>query len=122
LNYDDARRDIHKRALIEDGHLRGIALFGETAAGAWLRAAMLTGQPAEPLRRWLFAPLATVPLALPGRGRIICNCHDIGDAQIQAAIAAGADTLVRLQTDLKCGTGCGACLPELTRMLNKGMK
>ncbi|TRZ70498.1 MAG: nitrate reductase [Rhodocyclaceae bacterium] len=122
LNYDDARRDIHKRALIEDGHLRGIALFGETAAGAWLRAAMLAGQPAEPLRRWLFAPLATVPLALPGRGRIICNCHDIGDAQIDAAITAGADTLIGLQTGLKCGTGCGACLPELTRMLNKGME
>ncbi|MCX7175157.1 MAG: hypothetical protein NT159_14795 [Proteobacteria bacterium] len=32
-------------------------------------------------------------------------------------MAAGADSLVRLQTGLKCGTGCGACLPELNRML-----
>ena len=117
LQYDDARRDIHKRALIEDERLRGIALFGETAAGGWLRAAMLAGQPAEPLRRWLFAPLATVPVALPERGRIICTCHDVGDAQISAAIAAGADSLARLQADLKCGTGCGACLPELKRMM-----
>ncbi|MFA6314232.1 MAG: molybdopterin-dependent oxidoreductase, partial [Sterolibacterium sp.] len=117
LDYDDARRDIHKRALIEDDRLRGIALFGETAAGAWLRGVMLADQAAEPLRRWLFAPLATVPLALPPRGRIICNCHDVDAAQIATAVAAGADTLLRLQAGLKCGTGCGACLPEIKRIL-----
>ncbi|HUW36413.1 MAG TPA: molybdopterin-dependent oxidoreductase [Rhodocyclaceae bacterium] len=117
LRYDDDRRGVHKRALIEGEVLAGIALFGETAAGDWLRAAMLAGQAAAPLRRWLFAPVATVPLALAARGRVVCNCHDVALTAIDAAIAAGASEVGDLQRILKCGTGCGACLPELQRLL-----
>ncbi|MBI3525890.1 MAG: molybdopterin-dependent oxidoreductase [Betaproteobacteria bacterium] len=117
LHYDDAARGIHKRALIENDRLTGVLLFGETAAGGWLRASMLAGQPAAPLRRWLFAPLAGLPIGMPARGRIICNCHDVAEDQISAAIASGAATLALLQTQLPCGSGCGACIPELNRML-----
>ncbi len=117
LHYDDSKRDIHKRALIEDDRLAGIALFGETAAGGWLREAMLAGQSAAPLHRWLFAPLANVPVAQAPRGRIVCSCKDVSAEQIAAAIAAGADDLGQLQTRLSCGSGCGACVPEITRML-----
>ena len=117
LHYDDATRNIHKCALVEHDRIAAIALFGETAAEVWLREAMLGGQPAAPLRRWLFAPLATVPLALPARGRVVCSCHDVAEQQIEAAIAAGANTLDQLQDGLQCGTGCGACVPEIRRML-----
>ena len=117
LQYDDIRLGIHKRALIEDGRLSGIMLFGETAAGDWLKAAMLAGQAAEPLRRWLFAPMASIPNAPPTRGRIVCNCHDVAVDQINAAIASGCDSLAGLRNELKCGSGCGACLPELSRLL-----
>ncbi len=117
LQYDDIRLGIHKRALIEDGRLSGIMLFGETAAGDWLKAAMLAGQAAEPLRRWLFAPMASIPNAPPSRGRIVCNCHDVAVDQINAAIASGCDSLAGLRNELQCGSGCGACLPELSRLL-----
>ena len=117
FRYDDARRDIHKRALIEGERLTGIALFGETAAAGWLRAAMLAEQPAGPLRAWLFAPVSTVPVARPARGRIVCSCKDVSTDQIAAAIAAGAHTLDQVQGRLTCGTGCGACIPEIDRML-----
>jgi len=48
------------------------------------------------------------------RGRTLCNCFDVAEADIDAAIAAGA-TLARVQKELKCGTNCGSCLPELRR-------
>jgi len=117
LHYEDRKRDIHKRALIEDDRLTGVALFGETAAGTWLRNAMLSGQPAEPLRRWLFAPAASVPLAIPERDRIVCNCHDVSAQSISAAIANGSRSLGQLQSQLKCGSGCRACVPELNRLI-----
>ncbi len=117
LRYDDARRDIHKRALIEDDRLTGVALFGETAASDWLRAAVLAGESAAPLRRWLLAPLAAVPVAVPVRERIVCSCHDVSTERIASAIEGGERTLGALQARLKCGTGCGACVPELERML-----
>ncbi|MCE1172083.1 MAG: (2Fe-2S)-binding protein [Azovibrio sp.] len=40
---------------------------------------------------------------------------NVGENQIREALAAGA-TLEVLQTELRCGTGCGACMPELRRL------
>jgi assimilatory nitrate reductase catalytic subunit len=34
---------------------------------------------------------------------------------IRAALATGA-TLARVQRELKCGTNCGSCIPELRRL------
>jgi len=119
LAYLDARRHIAKRALIVDGRLECIAFFGETAAAGWLRDAMLAGQPVEPLRRWLFLPAGAPPADLVAhRGRVVCNCENVAEAEIAAAIATGAGSLEALQGRLKCGTGCGACVPELNRMLH----
>lgn len=119
LDYADARRHITKRALIVADRLEGIAFFGETAAAVWLRDALLSGQPVAPLRRWLFLPAAAPPAELvPRRGRIICNCEDVAEAEIAAALATGSVSLEALQGRLKCGTGCGACVPELNRMID----
>jgi assimilatory nitrate reductase catalytic subunit len=48
--------------------------------------------------------------------RSVCSCFKVGEAQIRAAVAAGA-TLAGLQQDLKCGTNCGSCVPELRRLV-----
>ncbi len=119
LVYRDGRRDITKRALIEDGLLTGMRLTGETVAAAWLREVMVGRQPTADLRRWLFAPLATPPVAAKSRGRIVCNCLDVAEPDIARAIAGGAD-LDALQATLRCGTSCGSCVPELKRMLDAG--
>lgn len=114
--YRDARRDITKRALIEDGLLVGMRLTGEIAAASWLREVMVERQPTAELRRWLFAPLATPPVAAKSRGRVVCNCLDVAEPDIEHAITGGAD-LQSLQDTLRCGTSCGSCVPELKRML-----
>jgi len=48
--------------------------------------------------------------------RSVCACFKVGEAQIRAAVAAGA-TLAGLQKSLKCGTNCGSCVPELRRLV-----
>jgi len=45
----------------------------------------------------------------------VCACFKVSEAEIRAAVAAGA-TLAALQKDLKCGTNCGSCVPELRRL------
>ena len=92
---------------------------GETAAAAWLGEAVAERREAATLRRWLMAPLAAPPDAGKPRGRILCNCLDVAEADIAAAIAEGAGLcdLASLQARLGCGTGCGACVPEISRML-----
>ncbi|MBN3792649.1 (2Fe-2S)-binding protein, partial [Burkholderia sp. Ac-20353] len=65
-----------------------------------------------------------VPLqAAPARGRAVCNCVGVSEREIQTALAAcpasatPAERLAGLQAQLKCGTQCGSCVPELRRMI-----
>ena len=116
LALDDAGRGVHKRALVVDDRLAGFRLAGEVRAADWLTQLAVGGAPVRDLRGLLLAPLAAPPAAIPARGRVVCNCLDIAEAEILAAVNAGA-ALEELQTQLRCGTECGSCVPELKRML-----
>jgi assimilatory nitrate reductase catalytic subunit len=119
LAFRDGARGIDKCARIVAGRLAAIRLINETAGFDWLVEAIVADQPAEPLRPWLFAPLARPPAALPAAGRTVCNCFGVSEPSIRRAVAQGAD-LERLQSRLKCGTSCGSCLPELRRLVAAG--
>jgi len=43
---------------------------------------------------------------------------DVSENEIKASIASGVD-LDKLKQTLKCGTGCGSCVPELKQLLVK---
>ncbi len=116
MNYQDARRGIWKKARVEDGVITGARLSGETAARDWLKRLIADGAPAMAVRNWLLAPVEQPPDGQAGRGRVVCNCLNVAEPDIVAAIAGGAD-LAALQFTLKCGTECGSCVPELKRML-----
>jgi assimilatory nitrate reductase catalytic subunit len=119
LAFNDARRGISKRALIEDGALVGALLCNETRATDWLADLIATGGRfgggGAELRKWIFAPLAAPPSGAPSRGRIVCNCFDVSENEIRADISAGLD-FAALQEKRKCGSSCGSCLPELKRL------
>ena len=48
--------------------------------------------------------------------RAVCACFKVPESQVRAAVAAGA-SLAKLQKELKCGTNCGSCVPELRRLV-----
>ena len=55
-------------------------------------------------------------------GAIVCACFQVGENQINAEIANGANTVDALGKALKCGTNCGSCIPELSGWLaSKGL-
>jgi assimilatory nitrate reductase catalytic subunit len=117
LNYNDAKRGISKRVLVEDYKVTGVRLVGETLAAEWLKEIMTHGHFSDELRRWALAPLAAPPSGQRGRGTVVCNCFDVAENEIIDDISAGAD-LLTLQNKRKCGTQCGSCLPELKRLVN----
>ena len=116
LAYRDPAKNVIKRARIDDERLTGILLAGEDQASGWLRTAMRDGVPIDALRRWIFAPRAEPPVASAAPRKVICNCLDVSEADIQREISAGAN-LPALQEKLKCGTSCGSCMPEIKRIL-----
>jgi assimilatory nitrate reductase catalytic subunit len=133
LRYDDSRRRISRRIAIADGRLAFVLLVGDDQSAGWLAQWMEAGTPIDAPGRLLLSGGAGAPGGAPIRGRIVCNCHDVSENEIEAALAAdcnddgnrdcgaGQDRagarLQRLQRRLKCGTDCGSCLPELRRRI-----
>jgi len=116
MHYEDRPRGISKRVRVDGGKVAAARLTGETAAFDWLRDVIVDGIDAASLRAWMLAPVARPPAGGTGRGRIVCNCLNVAEPDILAAITAGAG-LAALQATLKCGTECGSCVPELKRLI-----
>ncbi|RYX96514.1 MAG: nitrate reductase [Bradyrhizobiaceae bacterium] len=53
-------------------------------------------------------------------GPIVCACFGVGRTTICDAIAAGAATAAEIGAELKAGTNCGSCIPELKRLIAAG--
>jgi assimilatory nitrate reductase catalytic subunit len=121
LNYDDKKRNVSKRILVENGQVTGVRLIGETLAADWLKQVMQQGEFTDELRKWALAPLSTPPSGQKSRGKIVCNCYDVSENEIIETCEDGAD-LITLQAKLKCGTECGSCVPELKRLVQKHSK
>ena len=117
LAYDDPRRTVGKRVRIEEGRITALRLAGETAARDWLKGLWSEGKADAELRRWLLAPLSTPPgNSSKASGKTLCNCLNVSEAAVCAGIARGLD-LDGLKQELKCGTSCGSCVPEIKRLL-----
>ena len=116
LHYNDARRGISKRIMVEGTQVTGVRLVGEILATEWLKQVMTQGQFTDDLRRWALAPVSAPPTGHQTRGKIICNCLDVSENEIVENIEIGAD-LITLQAKLKCGTECGSCVPELKKLV-----
>ena len=116
MHYQDSPHGISKRVRVDGGKVAAARLTGETAAFDWLRDVIVEGVDAASLRAWMLAPVARPPAGGAARGRIVCNCLNVAEPAIVAAIAAGA-SLAALQLELKCGSECGSCVPELKRLI-----
>ena len=128
LHYADARRGQHRTVRLsgsaESMRLEGFLLAGDIAAEAWIRPLLQEELPAAAYGRSLLIAGRYAPVALASRGRQVCTCFDVSEREIVAALAgAGAeagpsDALLRfIQAELKCGTQCGSCLPEVRRLV-----
>jgi assimilatory nitrate reductase catalytic subunit len=54
---------------------------------------------------------------LASAGPIVCACFGVGRNTICDAIAAGAGTAAEIGAQLKAGTNCGSCIPEIKRLI-----
>jgi assimilatory nitrate reductase catalytic subunit len=108
LLHRDAKRGIEKRVRIEAGVLKAFRLTSDLAGADSLRQAMLARS--EVTEEGLLSATPTTTA-----GRAVCACYGVRESEIRAAVAAGAN-LARLQKELRCGTNCGSCVPELRRL------
>jgi assimilatory nitrate reductase catalytic subunit len=127
LHYADKRRGQRRSMRLAtvdaQSRLEGFLLAGDISAESWLRPLVQDELPAQAYGRLLLIPGAKAPVAVAPRGKQVCSCFDVSEPQITSAlarIAGSADTrLAQLQSELKCGTNCGSCIPELRRAIQR---
>ncbi|MBH2042729.1 MAG: molybdopterin-dependent oxidoreductase [Comamonadaceae bacterium] len=125
LRYADKKRGQRRAArLARHGDrttLEGIVLAGDTSAEGWLKTLLQEELPAQTYGRLLLVPGAKAPVAVQSRGKPVCTCFNVTDTAITAGLThchgTDDDRLAQLQGQLRCGTNCGSCLPELKRMV-----
>ena len=104
----------------DDRRLQAFALAGDITAEAWVKSLLQDGLPAQAYGRLLLKPGAKAPLTLAPRGKQVCSCFDVGEPAILQVLEGCRGTaeqrVARLQAQLRCGTNCGSCLPELKRL------
>jgi len=125
LRYADNKRS-HLRSIKLDRRnalpqLEAFVMAGDTSAEAWLKALLQTQQSTESYGRRLLMSGQTPPVAIKPLGQTICTCLGVKDGAIEAWLKANQGTaslqLEGLKTNLKCGTECGSCVPQLKRMI-----
>ncbi len=126
LRYDDPRRGSARRVQITADRLMAVRLSGEPGAvtsGEWLREWLVAEKPVTEIRRLLLSPATHAPSGFVLSGRVVCQCFNVGEDEIEEALAGiGGDArerTVTLQQQLKCGTNCGSCLPELRKLVSR---
>ncbi|MFC3679818.1 nitrate reductase [Bacterioplanoides pacificum] len=120
VSFDDPKRRHYRRAAYDASGL--VCLVYCRSGGqnssllnrAWLSQQLATGQPDSQLRMALLN--GHPPGPQQDQGAIICSCFQVGDKAIQAAINAGHNNPEALGQQLRCGTNCGSCLPELQHL------
>ena len=122
LSYSDARRASARRLRLDGERLVAFSLAGDVAAASWLREYLEGGVAISTLGRLLLLPSRTPPKSLVSKGRTVCTCIGVYETDIAEKVRkstrSGLDALLdELKTTLRCGTGCGACVPELKRLI-----
>jgi len=117
LRYDDPRLGVGRRVRIADDRIVSVRLSGDTAPEAWLKELFVSGKSVAAMRRMLLAP--AMPASAPSRGRIVCSCRNVAQTEIESSLSRhhGGDALEALQHELKCGTQCGSCVPEVRQLI-----
>ncbi|KAF1693111.1 nitrate reductase [Pseudoxanthomonas koreensis] len=114
LEYRDVRRGLLKRVAWRDDagqHFIDGLLWTDAQPGgdALLRTA-LSGAAWRGPRLAAFSALADV-----ARDPLVCVCRQVTESAIRAEVGRGAD-VPALKQKLGCGTVCGSCIPQLTRL------
>jgi assimilatory nitrate reductase catalytic subunit len=119
LTYSDRKQGINRKAWLDDGHLVAVRwVGGDISEAKWLRKLMLEGRDVGELRPYLLAPTSPINKA-DTKGKIICACNNVGALELKAAIAGGNSSIEALKSCTMAGTGCGSCIPEIKRLLQK---
>jgi assimilatory nitrate reductase catalytic subunit len=118
LSYADETSSLFRVALIDkQGALQGLAMIAadqHLPERTWL--GMQFNKPSIDSRS-RNALLSGYAPAGEDIGRIVCACFSVGEKTIEKAIKGGCKNPAEVGAELKAGTNCGSCVPEIKQIL-----
>ncbi|MGC4032357.1 MAG: FAD-dependent oxidoreductase [Tepidisphaeraceae bacterium] len=109
---------VYRKLIIREGKLVGAHMVGDTAAAGRLIQIFDRGDPMPA------NPLEALCAFSAGGGcgpasRQVCNCNNVSEADIVAAIEAGDNTVEAVGRTTRAGTGCGSCKSQIVSLINR---
>jgi assimilatory nitrate reductase catalytic subunit len=127
MRYADHKRGTRRVMRLQGGMLTGFLLAGDVSAQAWLKPLLKQGASAAAFGRYLMMPSRTLPAQLTQQlgtsSKQLCSCFAVSEQAVRDALKRmNADEspdaqLATVQAQLKCGTNCGSCVPEIKRLI-----
>lgn len=119
LEYCDERRGIFRIAYIEQEKLSFCLFVGpKSGQPGWESICQALTAPHLDARRRALLLSGKDPAGIPESGPLVCACFGVGLHAIRKAIQSGsACNLEEIGRELRAGTNCGSCKPELKRIL-----
>ena len=118
--YEDAVRGVYQKLLVsnDDRRLLGGILVGDCTPYATLLALALRAKPLEvEPHELLFGKGEAIDL---GEDAQLCSCNDVSYGDVRKAIREHElGTVGGVKACTRAGTGCGGCVPVLTRVLEQ---
>jgi assimilatory nitrate reductase catalytic subunit len=120
LELTDVERGLHRTVMIEGNRLAAALFVAPARDEAAFERCLALFERDEPLaptdRAGLLAGRAGSGAA--DASSVVCSCHGVRRARIEAAAAAGARTLEAVGAACAAGTNCGSCRPEIKGILH----
>ena len=119
IEYFDKAACRYRAARLTHGKLESCIFIGpgpELPARDWLAGLFALESLDARTRASLLAGIP--PIGSLEAGRQVCACFGVGETAIRAAIAGGCQSVEAIGRQLKAGTNCGSCVPEIKVILS----
>jgi assimilatory nitrate reductase catalytic subunit len=120
LRYEDKVLSTQRRMAIVDNQMIYLTVQGDARAETWLKPMLQECVDVERFRSSILMPIAPQFAAIPSDS-VVCQCHGVKQSQIEQHLISKSESkaspLDQLKQQLRCGTECGSCLPQLQRMI-----
>ncbi len=115
----DVRKRFYKKCVVKDDTLVGAILMGDKNEFAEFKRLIEEQIELSEKRDEL---LRGAPSGEPLKGKLVCSCSQVGEGNIQDAIARGCTNFSELCSETGAGLGCGSCKPEVKTLLDSELK
>ena len=114
--FQDITQGYYKKCIIYQDRMVGAILVGDKAEFPEYKRLIEQQIELSEKRTELLRNATPKELVL---GKLICSCNNIGQGNLENAIAEGFNTFPKLCEKTGAGTACGSCKPEIKELLKQ---